>query len=116
MKLLTKTTIYFLIIMLPVLTAGAFYLFFQFNKEIKYEMEEELLNDRLQWIRYLDTIPMNSAVLALSTPEFSITPVDLPPQKQPVLQDVMLFQEVAGQKTPFRQLTQVIPVHGKTYL
>ncbi|MET6998113.1 HAMP domain-containing sensor histidine kinase [Chitinophaga defluvii] len=116
MKLLTKTTIYFLIIMLPVLTAGAFYLFFQFNKEIKYEMEEELLNDRLQWIRYLDTIPMNSAVLALSTPEFSITPVDLPPQKQPVLQDVMLFQEVAGQKTPFRQLTQAIPVHGKTYL
>jgi len=116
MKLLTKTTIYFLLIMLPVLTAGAFYLFHQFNKEIKYEMEEELLNDQLQWMKYLDTIPVHSAILQLSTPEFSLTPVDLPPQKSPVLEDVMLYQEIAGQKTPFRQLTQVILVHNQAYL
>jgi two-component system OmpR family sensor kinase len=116
MKLLTKTTIYFLLIMLPVLTAGAFFLFYQFNKEIKYEIEEELLNDQIQWIKYLDTIPPHSAVLQLSTPEFSLTPTEQSPQKHPILQDVMLYQEIAKQKTPYRELTQVIRVHNDNYL
>ncbi|KAA2243404.1 HAMP domain-containing histidine kinase [Chitinophaga agrisoli] len=116
MKLLTKTTIYFLLIMLPLLTVSAFYLFSQFNKQIRHEIDEELLNDQIQWIRYLDTVNLRSMVFHFSTPEFSLQPADGATQQKPVVQSVMLYQEVEGEKVPYRQLTQLIPIQGKTYL
>jgi signal transduction histidine kinase len=116
MKLLTKTTIYFLLIMLPLLAVSAFYLFAQFNREIRHEIDEELLNDRIQWLRYLDTASTNSSIFNFSTPEYSLQPTPLPPQTKPTLESIMLFQEVEGEKVPYRQLTQVITLHNRSYL
>jgi signal transduction histidine kinase len=59
---------------------------------------------------------MNSAVFRLSTPEFSLQPVTQSPQEKPHLKSKMLYQEVEGKKTPYRQLTQVIRIHNQTYL
>jgi len=114
MKLLTKTTIYFLLIMLPLLAASAFYLFFQFNKEIRHEIDEELMNDRIQWLRYLDSTGANSSIFPI--PEYSLQPSDLAPQEKPQLESIMLYQEVEGKKVPYRQLTQVIRLHDRSYL
>lgn len=116
MKLLTKTTIYFLLIMLPLLAVSAFYLFFQFNKEIKHEIDEELMNDRIQWLRYLDTADTNSSIFHFSTPEYSLEPSKLPAQENPQLESIMLYQEVEGKKVPYRQLSQVIRLHDRSYL
>ena len=67
MKLLTRNTIYFLAIMLPMLAGGGFYLYHQFDKELKKEMDEELVNDTIEWERYFETIPDNSPVFQLTT-------------------------------------------------
>jgi signal transduction histidine kinase len=116
MKLLTRTTIYFLGIMLPLLAASAFYLFSQFNKEIRHEIDEELLNDQIQWLRYMDTVSVHNPVFNISTPEFSLRPVAQAPQDTPRLESVMLYQDIEGKKTPYRQLTQVLRIHSKTYM
>lgn len=115
MKLLTKTMVYFLLIMLPVFTAGAFYLYTTFNKEIKHETDEELVNDKLQWMRYLDTATINNPVFAIHTPEFNLQPTDKPVQTKHKLNGVSIYQEPENTYAPFRQLTQVVTVNNKNY-
>lgn len=115
MKLLAKTTLYFLLIMLPVFTTGAFFLYNRFNKEIKHETDEELLNDQLGWVRYLDTTSTGNPVFKISTPEFNIQPTTDPVQHQPKLKTVEIYQEPEDTYAPFRQLSQVIAVHDQHY-
>ena len=93
MKLLTKTTLYFLLIMLPVFTAGAFYLYSKFNKEIKHETDEELVNDKLQWMRYLDTARVDNPIFRISTPEFNLRSTENAAQTNHQLKSVDIYQE-----------------------
>ncbi|MBV8253505.1 MAG: HAMP domain-containing histidine kinase [Chitinophaga sp.] len=116
MKLLTRSTLYFLIIMLPIFAIGAGYLFKKFDKEIRHETDEELINDKIQWMRYLDTAKVDNAVLLLKTPEFSLTPTDQPIQQKPKLNGVRIYQEPEDSYAPFRELSQVISFHGHNYL
>lgn len=115
MKLLTKTTLYFIMIMLPVFAAGAFYLFHQFNKEIRHETDEELANDQLEWLRYLDTASVNNPIFRFQTQEFRLTPTDQPVQQKYKLKGVNLYQETEDTYAPFRELSQVISLHGRHY-
>ncbi len=115
MKLLTKTTLYFLLIMLPVFTAGAFYLYSKFNKEIKHETDEELVNDKLQWMRYLDTAHVDNPIFRINTPEFNLQHTEKTAQTQHKLKSVDIYQEPENTYAPFRQLTQIIHVNDKNY-
>ncbi|HVI47749.1 MAG TPA: HAMP domain-containing sensor histidine kinase [Chitinophaga sp.] len=115
MRLLSKTTLLFLLLMLPVFAGGAFYLFHKFQKEIKHETDEELVNDRLQWIRYLDTASINTPILHINTQEFSLKPTNDPLQKKPKLSSVSLYQETEDVMAPFRELSQVISFHDANY-
>ncbi|MBC9929918.1 sensor histidine kinase [Chitinophaga qingshengii] len=115
MKLLTKTTLYFILIMLPVFAAGAYYLFHKFNKEIKHETDEELVNDQLEWLRYLDTASLDNPIFRFHTQEFQLIPTDQPIQKKFKLKGVNLYQETEDTQAPFRELSQVISIHGKNY-
>lgn len=115
MKLLTKTTLYFIIIMLPVFGAGAFFLFHKFNKEIKHETDEELANDQLQWLRYLDTASVDNPIFHFRTQEFQLIPTGQPVQRKFKLKGVTLYQETEDAQAPFRELSQVISIHGQHY-
>ncbi|MFB6454888.1 sensor histidine kinase [Chitinophaga sp. Hz27] len=115
MKLLTRSTLIFLLIMLPIFAVGAFYLFTKFNKEIKHETDEELVNDKIQWLRYIDTISVNNPILQVQTPEFSLTPTTKDIQPKHKLKGIKLYQEPENAYAPFRQLTQVIDIHGQHY-
>lgn len=115
MKLLTKTTVYFLLIMLPVFTAGAFFFYTKFNKEIKHETDEELINDKLQWMRYLDTASVNNPVFSIHTPEFNLQPTEKAAQHKHKLKGINIYQEPENSYAPFRQLSQVITLHNQNY-
>lgn len=115
MKLLTKNTIWFLLIMLPLLAAGGIYLYDQFDKELKKEMDEELVNDQIQWLLYFKSIPDNSPVFGITTPEFSILPAQGPADEQPSLKTIMQYQEVEHKEVPYRQLNQVIRIREHFY-
>jgi signal transduction histidine kinase len=116
MKLLTKNTIWFLLIMLPLLAGGGIYLYHQFDKELKKEMDEELVNDQIQWLIYFNSIPDSSPVFRITTPEFSIHPAQGPADARPILKTIMQYQEVEHKEVPYRQLEQVIRIREKFYL
>jgi len=115
MRLLTKTTLYFLLAMVPLLAAGGFYLYFEFSKELNNEMDDELVNDELQWVRFLENQNENNDPFILKTPELTIFPINAPLTPEADIRDTYVFQEISNVKVPYRQLEQVVPVNGIAY-
>ena len=74
MKLLTKTTLYFLITLIPLLALAGFYLFNQFSKEINYRSDRELISEEIAWIKYLRSEVANGTTFILRTPDLAIFP------------------------------------------
>lgn len=115
MRLLTKTSLYFLLAMVPLLAAGGFYLFHQFSRELNHEMDAGLLYDELQWARYIADQTENGGPFVLKTPELLIYPASAAPSPYPSITDTHQFQAIVNADIPYRQLSQVISVHGIPY-
>jgi signal transduction histidine kinase len=115
MRLLTKTTLYFLLAMIPLLMAGGVFLFFQFSKELDNEMDQELINDELQWIRYIDQQTAENGPFILKTPELLIYPVNAGPEELPTVSDTYQYQAIARARVPYRQLSQVVVIQSIRY-
>jgi signal transduction histidine kinase len=116
MRLLTKTTLYFLAALVPLLVAAGFYLYQQFSRELNERMDEELITEEIQWIRYLRTQAANGNTFILRTPELLIAPVNSPVTKFPTFETTTGFDAKDNRKLPFRQLTHIVPVNGIAYL
>ncbi|MDQ2862720.1 MAG: hypothetical protein M3R50_03545, partial [Bacteroidota bacterium] len=114
MKLLTKTTLYFLIAMIPLLAVAGFYLFNQFSKEINYRSDKELVSDEIAWIRYLQTEAENGTTFILKTPELSIFPTDAAVAEQPTIINTNGYG-TNGITIPYRELSQVVSISGIAY-
>lgn len=114
MKLLTKTTLYFLLAMVPLLAVGGSYLYFEFGKGISHETDEELIYDELQWIQYIRE-QAEVSPFVLKTPELLIYPVNAQPEAYPTLSDTYYFQAIANARVPYRQLSHVVPINGVSY-
>ena len=115
MKLLTRTTLYFLLAMVPLLTAGGFYLFRQFSKEVNAEMDQELIYDEIQWIGYVQHESGVNGPFVLKTPELLIYPVSALPAEYPTIIDTRYYQENVRATIPYRQLSHVVAVNGNPY-
>lgn len=116
MRLLTKTTLYFLIALIPLLLAAGFYLYYRFSNELNNQMDQELITEEIQWIRYLRTQSENGTTFILRTPEILIYPVDEPVTKFPIIETTHGFDAKENRHLPFRQLTHVVPVYNSSYL
>ncbi|MEO6638598.1 MAG: HAMP domain-containing sensor histidine kinase [Ginsengibacter sp.] len=115
MKLLTKTTLYFLLTMVPLLALAGFYLFNQFSKQINYLSDRELAGAEIAWIRYLESEADNGTTFILRTPEVSVYPVDAESTTYPLLTNVYGYTAKGNNKIPYRQLSQVVSVNGNSY-
>jgi signal transduction histidine kinase len=115
MRLLTKTTIYFVTVMICLSVLSAFYLFHQFSKGLDERSDKELIAEEIQWIQYLETTVANGTTFILRTGEVSILPVNLPQQPYPLITNVAgdNFQKRAD--ISYRQLQQVVMVQGIPY-
>ena len=85
MRLLTKTTLYFLFAMMVLLTIAGFLLFGQFNKQLNQRADKELMYEELQWVNYLEASTFNGSRFLLQTPELLIYPTDKPATAYPQL-------------------------------
>ncbi|GAO43189.1 sensor histidine kinase [Flavihumibacter petaseus] len=110
MRLLTKTTLYFLGAMTLLLLLAGAYLFRQFSRELDRKGDMELLQDEAAWIRYLHAEAANGVTFMLRSPELSIFSVDAPPGR-PVITD----ERTSLTAFPYRQLSQVVVVYGISY-
>ena len=115
MRLLTKTNLYFLTALVPLLAATGFFLFSQFSREIDHRSDNELLTSELEWIKYLEKQAESGNAVALRTPDFSIHPVDAPVSIAPRITDVYDYSPKAGKKILYRQLSQVVSIYGLPY-
>jgi signal transduction histidine kinase len=115
MKLLTKTTLYFLVAMIPLLGLTGYLLFEQFNKQINQRADEELLSEEVQWVGYLEASTLNSSRFLLQTPEILIYPSDKAVIAYPQLSTVYVSKPNDKIQIPSRQLNDVVNINGTAY-
>jgi signal transduction histidine kinase len=115
MKLLTKTTLYFLLAMVPLLAAGGFLLFRQFSEEINKRVDRELLYDEVQWVQYLETVTAGGTRFILQTPDLLIVPVRKSPARYPSISDVYGTKAKENTTILFRQLSHIVNINGTPY-
>lgn len=118
MRLLTKTTLYFSLLLAPLMAGAGFVLYKQLNQQLEHETDEELDNDSRYWRRYLASPDLDPAVLNIHTQPFDIQPAD-PGERHRHFgkaYDVMLFQEVDDEDVPFRERKELVTVQGKDYV
>lgn len=114
MKLLTKTTLYFLLTLIPLLAAAGFYLFNQFSKEINYRSDRELISSEIAWVQYLETEVSNGATFILKTPDLVIFPTDEAATPYPAITNTNGYGR-NEKGIPYRQLSQVVSIGGNAY-
>jgi signal transduction histidine kinase len=115
MKLLTKTTLYFLAALISLLAVAGFYLFNQFSKEINSRSDKELINNEYEWIKYLGTATENGTSFILRSPDIIIYPTDAAVTPYATLTNVYGYN-AQGEIIPFRQLSQIVSIDGIPYL
>ncbi len=116
MRLLTKTTLYFSLLLLPLMAGAGFLLYRQLDRQLEHEIDEELTGDSRYWKNYFSRPNADLAVLDIHTLPFDLAPLARPDFNGPKLQDVMLYQEVDHEQVPFRQRQEVMQVNGRPYL
>ena len=114
MKLLTKTTLYFLITLIPLLALAGFYLFNQFSKEINYRSDRELITEEIAWIKYLRSEVANGTTFILRTPDLAIFPTRAAVASHPTITNTTGYG-INENGVPYRQLSQVVSISGIAY-
>jgi signal transduction histidine kinase len=115
MKLLTRTTLYFLAAMVPLLAVGGYLLFYQFSNEINKRVDRELVSEEVQWIRYLQTATAGGTRFILRSPDIIIYPVKERPTLYPQITSTVDKREDDNRQVAFRQLRHVVSVQGVPY-
>lgn len=115
MKLLTKTTLYFLLAIIPLLAAAGYLLFSQFNKQINERADKELVYEEVQWIQYLEAATANGSNFILRSPDLLIYPVDKAVTEYPELSTSYGTKAKENVQIPFRQLADVVNINGIAY-
>jgi len=113
MRLLTKTTLYFLLAMMVLLTIAGFLLFGQFNKQLNERADKELMYEELQWVNYLEASTFNGSRFLLQTPELLIYPTDKAVTQFPQLSTT--YSNKSNAQIPFRELNDVVNINGTGY-
>ncbi|MEO8961466.1 MAG: HAMP domain-containing sensor histidine kinase [Ginsengibacter sp.] len=114
MKLLTKTTLYFLITLIPLLAVAGFYLFNQFSKEINYRSDKELISNEIAWVQYLESEVSNGTTFILRTPDLAIFPTQSAIAEHPTIINTSGYEK-NEKGIPYRQLSQVVSISGIAY-
>ncbi len=115
MRLLTKTTLYFLTTLIVLLAAGGYFLFRQFSGELDRQTDQELIIEEVQWIRYLQSEADNGTTFILRTPELLVYPVDGPVAEFPTFSQTSGFSARQKKEVPYRQLSHIVSVRGIPY-
>lgn len=115
MRLLTKTTLYFLAAMIPLLLLGGYLLFSQFSSQINQRVDKELVYEEVQWIQYIEATTLGGGNFILRSPDLLITPVDKQPTPEPDIRTTFGTKARETKQIPFRQLDHVVDINGIPY-
>ena len=101
--------------MIPLLGVAGYYLFRQFSREIDRRSDQELVNEEIQWIRYLQDETASGTTVYLKTSDILIQPVNEPPSAVPELFNQSQFNRQLNTTIPYRQLSHIVSIGGLSY-
>lgn len=114
MKLLTKTTLYYLAFTLPLLLLSGWFLYTRIEKSLKEEIDEELQNSKELWIAHLKTMPAGSNILLLNNPFIQVEKVNSN-DDQDLFADTLIYQPVEKENVPYRNLSSWFKKDNEQY-
>lgn len=115
MRLLTRTTLYFLLAMVPLLFATGYFLFKQFSNQINEQADKELVYEEVQWIQYLEATTTGNSNFILRSPDLLIYPTEKEPATYPTIATITGTKARENVQIPYRQLTHVVSINGIPY-
>lgn len=116
MRLLTRTTLYFLVALLPLLIVAAWFMYSRFSNELNQRVDMELKLEENQWINYLHSQVAVGASFILRTRDILIYPVSEEADEDPQFETVYAYDRSSNKNIPFRQLTHVVDIYNQPYL
>lgn len=115
MRLLTRTTLYFLLAMVPLLFATGYFLFKQFSNQINEQADKELVYEEVQWIQYLEATTTGNSNFILRSPDLLIYPTEKEPATYPTIATITGTKARENVQIPYRQLTHIVNINGIPY-
>lgn len=112
MKLLSKTSLLFLLIALFVFSAGGFFFYKQLKALINEEATERLEAEKDYILNYFDTNP-NTTSLNNFPGKISFSPIDKPGET--FIKDTILFDEFENEELPFRLISFPVKVNNTNF-
>ena len=116
MRLLTKTTLYFIAAIIPLLVIAGIFLYHQFNAELRHRLDQELLTAEFQWINFLKQKAREGSTFILKTEDIIIFPTDQKVTSDPLFATTSGFDVRLNREGSFRQITDIVPIAGIPYL
>ena len=114
MKLLTRTTIYYLLFSIPLLFISAWFIYFNIERSLRKEIDEELLFSKVLWLRHLNNLPADKDILQLNNPFIQIDKTDTFISKEH-FSDTLLNEPSEKDAVPYRNLTVFIRRNNQAY-
>ena len=114
MKLLTRTTIYYLLFSLPLLLLSGWLLYFNIEKSLRHEIDEELQYSKELWLHHLNNLPADKNILELNNPFIQIEKTTTLSNNL-ILTDTLLYEPLEKELVPYRSLTVFIERNNQPY-
>ena len=114
MKLLTRTTIYYLLFSLPLLLLSGWLLYFNIEKSLRNEIDEELQYSKELWLHHLNNLPPDKNILELNNPFIQIEKTTAVSNNL-FLTDTLLYEPLEKELVPYRSLTVFIERNNQPY-
>ena len=114
MKLLTRTTIYYLLFSLPLLLLSGWLLYFNIEKSLRHEIDEELQYSKELWLHHLNNLPADKNILELNNPFIQIEKTNAFSNSL-FLTDTLLYEPLEKELVPYRSLTVFIERNNQPY-
>jgi len=112
MKLLNKTSIYYLLLILPLFAVSSMLIYFFISSEIKKELDESLLKEKTAIVQKLHA---NVEPATLNTNETAIAPAPERTVKLTVFADADIYDSTEAEVLPFRVLTFFVSANDQLY-
>jgi hypothetical protein len=114
MKLLTRTTIYYLLFSLPLLILSGWFLYYNIEKLLRHELDEELQYSNELWVHHLNSLPADKDILQLNNPFIQIEKTGTF-STNTYFSDTLLYEPLEKEKVPYRNLTVFIERNNQHY-
>ena len=114
MKLFTRTTIYYLLFSLPLLMLSGWLLYYNIERALQHEVDEELQNSKELWEQHLNSLPAAKDILELNNPYVQIEKTSITSNNN-FYSDTLVYEPIEKENDPYRNLTVFIVRNNQHY-